>query len=354
MAYEISLHSKTQHAFSAYATWLRDEGIAAAGKYVSDRLHAIDITSVDAMQALTQLINTKKPRNFAESEVCGDGGDWTLEELSLLGGIGVATPVTVYDDGTHRNPLAHAKPFEATLLFIAGALLTNGRWKAPADWDRVVRNGDVDDELFLDLYESRLFPALKFANDQAEKLGKRAFITIPGVGCGQFAGRFQGRLATHFRLALIALLLRHSSDLTSVAAVYFDPYSECLSDTQKIGDFSFRTRPLLKTASPKPQLLRPIEYEEFGDDFSDCVLFSIVAWDHVSWPGNDFYVGMRTTDDGVKAAATSAMTSMTGFPGHYDVRSNCYVPDNGYQNWEDVVVRNSIQINATGNVHVYG
>jgi hypothetical protein len=337
MAYEILLHSKTQNAFAAYATRLRDEGIAAAGKYVSARLQAIDITSVDAMQALTQLINTKKPRYFAESEVCGDGSDWTLEELSLLGGIGV-----------------HAKPFEATLLFIAGALLRNGRGKTPADWDLVVKNGDVDDELFLELYESRLFPALKFASDQAEKLGARAFITIPGVGCGQFAGRFQGRLATRFRSMLIALLSRHSSDLTSVAAMYFDPYSECSSDTQKIGGFSFRTRPLLKTASPKPQLLRPIEYEESGDDFSDCVLFSVVAWDHVSWPGNDFYVGMRSTDDGVKAAATSAMTSMTGFSGRYDERSNCYVPDNGYQNWEDVVVQNSIQINTTGNVHVYG
>ena len=36
-------------------------------------------------------------------------------------------------------------------------------------------------------------------------------------------------------------------------------------------------------------------------------LFSVVAWDHVSWPGNDFYAGQRKTDDGVKAAATTAM-----------------------------------------------
>jgi len=40
-------------------------------------------------------------------------------------------------------------------------------------------------------------------------------------------------------------------------------------------------------------------------------------WDHVSWPGNDFYGGSRSTDDGVKAAATDSMAALTGVEGRY-------------------------------------
>ena len=57
-----------------------------------------------------------------------------------------------------------------------------------------------------------------------------------------------------------------------------------------------------------------------GNDFNDMDLYIVVAWDHVSWPGNDFYIGARATDDGVKAAATDVMFKMTGIEGSYDSR----------------------------------
>lgn len=353
MAYEILLHARTQQTLDEYSERLRKEGISAAGALMADRLKNTEVAAIDQAQVLDHLVNTKKPRIFAESEVYGDGRDWTLEELSLLGGINIATPVTVFDDGTHLKPQIHALPFQATLLFVAGALLRNGRGVVPADWDQVVGGNRIDVGQFSDLYEMRLYPALKYANDEAARNGKRAFVTIPGIGCGQFAGQFQGQLAIHLQTALIALLERHLSDLTNIAVLYFDPYNECSSDTKTIGPISFRTRPLLNTQSPKPQLLHPTEYQEGDDDFSDCELFSVVAWDHVSWPGNDFYVGMRATDDGVKAAATSAMTVMTGCQGQYDKRSNCYVPDKGFRNWKEVVVKNGIKITAAENTRVY-
>jgi hypothetical protein len=43
----------------------------------------------------------------------------------------------------------------------------------------------------------------------------------------------------------------------------------------------------------------------------NCDLFSFVAW-----PGNDFYGGARSTDDGVKTAASKAMAVMTGSRGN--------------------------------------
>jgi hypothetical protein len=68
----------------------------------------------------------------------------------------------------------------------------------------------------------------------------------------------------------------------------------------------------------RPQLSRPGTHADDDDDrrgLDGCRLFSFVAWDHVSRPGNDFYGGARATDDGVKAAATNAMEVMTGGDG---------------------------------------
>jgi hypothetical protein len=87
----------------------------------------------------------------------------------------------------------------------------------------------------------------------------------------------------------------------------------------------------------KSQLCRPAAYAEEGDDFAACSLFSIVAWDHVSWPGNDFYTGARATDDGVKAAATSSMSVLTGVEGIYDPAGGKYQPPKPYRNWNEVV-----------------
>jgi hypothetical protein len=66
-------------------------------------------------------------------------------------------------------------------------------------------------------------------------------------------------------------------------------------------------------------------------------LFSFVAWDHVSWPGNDFYLGSRVTDDGVKAAATNSMQIITGIEGFYDIAENCYLPPRTFDTWFKVV-----------------
>jgi hypothetical protein len=87
----------------------------------------------------------------------------------------------------------------------------------------------------------------------------------------------------------------------------------------------------------KSQLCHPVSYAEEGDDFFGCALYSLVAWDHVSWPGNDFFSDSRATDDGVKAAATNSMSVLTGVQGRYDSGHGRYQPPHPYRNWEAVV-----------------
>ena len=68
----------------------------------------------------------------------------------------------------------------------------------------------------------------------------------------------------------------------------------------------------------------------------------------MSWPGNDFYGGSRSTDDGVKAAATDSMFVLTGLRGRYDEKTHCYLPPAGYRTWGDLVSRNRLRLSAMG------
>jgi hypothetical protein len=287
---------------------------------------------------LGKLFDTKEAQIFAESAVSGDGSDWNLTDLAILGDISVAVPVTVFDNGMHSPPIeVHQTPFPGTLVFTPGALLLNGRGRTPADLGEVTGpDGKLAPEGYYRLYRRRLHSVFRYVNRHAAQ-PRSAFLTIPGLGCGQFAGPFRGKLGAELQAVLERFLHEHGAAFPNVKAVYFDPYAECQNTRFEVHGISLLVRPLTKGNHSKPQLCRPSAYAEEGDDFSACSLFSIVAWDHVSWPGNDFYTGARATDDGVKAAATSSMAALTGVPGWYDATRWKYQPPKSYSNWAKVV-----------------
>ncbi len=350
------LHREAWQALGDHAARLSAAPLAA-GTRLRAALSEVPVPRIDAAWLLVALVATKRPRIFAESEVAGDGSDWTPEELRLLGDVSVAVPVTVYDDGRHAAPLVHDRPFTGTLLFVPGALLRSGRGNAvAADWVEVVRDGKVDRERFGELYERRLLPVLRYASATAETAGRPALVTIPGLGCGQFAGPFRGTLGVRLRDAIESILRRHAGSLTGIRAVWFDPYSECDNHEEQLKGLTLYVRPLLRNTPGLPQLSSPEAFARAADDpaLARCDLYSVVAWDHVSWPGNDFYAGARSTDDGVKAAATDSMFALTGFRGHYDASTNTYAPPADVGTWEELVFQNRLQLRATGNVTVVG
>jgi hypothetical protein len=215
-----------------------------------------------------------------------------------------------------------------------------------------VEGGRISSVRYRALYERRLLPVLKYASAAALRDGRRSIVTIPGLGCGQFAGRFQGAIGALLKDALGQILERHAATLPGIKAVWFDPYRECTEERLQLGHLAYFVRPLQRGSHGRPQLCPPELYSEKGDDFSGCVLSSVVAWDHVSWPGNDFYGGSRSTDDGVKAAATDSMFVFTGFRGSYDKETNCYLPPAGYPTWGDLVIRHSLRLSAMDRVVV--
>lgn len=157
-------------------------------------------------------------------------------------------------------------------------------------------------------------------------------------------------MAEWLKQALCLILDKHAEKLPSIRLLHFDPFNEGVNESFHFGSLEFRVRPLLRNDPQKSQLLSPASYEESGDDFSDCQLFSFVAWDHVSWPGNDFYGGQRVTDDGIKAAATNVMQVMTGIEGSYDPQRYAYDPPEIYRNWGEVVSRNALRLRVQGNL----
>jgi hypothetical protein len=347
----VVLHPDARDAAEAYRVELA-RGAVRPGARLRDEL-AGAVTALDDLDGfLEALFATKPPQIFAESEVWGDGRDWTARELSLLGDLGVAVDVRVFDDGRHASPAVHATALEGTLLFIPGVLLRNDRGLTPADWDAVVSDGEIDAARYADVYERRLAPLLRYADAEAAREGRRALVTVPGLGCGQFAGPFRGTLGARLEAALVAVLRRHARSLRHTAAVYYDPYGECENARHDFGSLSLRVRPLLRGNHDKPQLCAPPRYAEAGDDFGDCRLFSFVAWDHVSWPGNDFYGGARATDDGVKAAATSAIGVLTGVDGTYDPRRAGYLPPAPYRSWGELVADRRARVAVRGHVSV--
>lgn len=346
--YSILIHNDSIKKVESYRQNLL-QGTEKPSAYLQEEL-STPIEKLTVNTLLNALIQTKVPQIFAESAIWGDGSDWNLTELSILGDISMALPVTIFDNGNHHNPTPHEQPFTGYLLYTPGALLENRMDYIPADWQEVTRDGNLYYEGYYQLYERRLLPCLFYANNIAQSQKKKAFITIPGLGCGQFAGPFYGELNDYLRKVLFDLLTKYSSRLPHIQTVYYDPYTNCDNYRENIDHITYMVRPLTKGNENKPQLCPPSHYEEEGDNFSDCLFFSFVAWDHVSWPGNDFYGGSRMTDDGVKAAATDTMRVITGIDGAYSSKRRVYLPPEGFHTWGKVINKRGIKL-TTFNIH---
>lgn len=325
------------------------EGRARPGRRLANHLSKEGLPAMPEA-LIAALLQTKQPRIFAESEVAGDGSDWTMEEIALLGDISCLVPVTVFDDGTWSRPKVHEPPFPAHLVFVPGALLSPlGRAVSP-DRREVVVGDHVDPDAYYRLYERRLCPVFDAIQRTAEVLGKGAVVSVPGLGCGQFSGGFP--LHGPLGKTLHRLLEVHVERWPGLRLVHYDPYSGTGGGAWRIGrKLVYRIRPMAG-GQGCPQLARVEDFDEGSDGLMDCHLFSLVAWDHVSWPGNDFYDGARGTDDGVKAAATDSMYRITGVAGRYDRTAFCYRPPADYGTWKEVVQGRGLRLTTEGTLWV--
>ena len=323
------------------------------GRYLENRLRAADLAYLSTDSFIELLMRTRTPKIFSEGDIHGDGSDWNETELSILGDISIATPVTVFDNGRYSHPSIHQFPFSACLLFVSGALLQSDRMSITPDWKEVAPHGEIDREAFNRLYARRLLPPLRYANNFAMARRRRAFITIPSLIGKHQSGSFEKQVSRLLQDAIVHTLNAFSERLPCVRAVYFDPYDQCENERLQIGGIQLMVRPREKGNADKSQLCHPVLYEEAGDDFGNCLLFSVVNWDPVSWPGSDYYAGHRETDDGVKAAATDSMAILTRTRGAYDPEIHRYQPPIGFRDWKDVILRKGVKLMANDYLDIF-
>jgi len=167
-SYSIIIPEETLARATDYLQALR-VGRARAGALLQNRLRRADLRAMTEQDLLGKLFDTKQPQIFAETAVVGDGSDWNLNELSLLGDVSIAVPVTIFDDGNHSTPTPHEPALSGVLVFTPGALLRNGRGHMPADWNEVTApDGRLSKEGYDSLYRRRLLPVFRYINDRAQ------------------------------------------------------------------------------------------------------------------------------------------------------------------------------------------
>ena len=111
--YSVLIPPDTQSRAAAYLKALQ-AGQVQAGGYLRQQLATNDgLAGLSALDLLGRLCDSKRPQIFAETEVVGDGSDWSPLELSLLGDLSVSVPVMVFDDGHHTAPTPHTPPLRA-------------------------------------------------------------------------------------------------------------------------------------------------------------------------------------------------------------------------------------------------
>ncbi|MCS5711146.1 hypothetical protein [Candidatus Berkiella aquae] len=342
--YNVIISEVTQQKVEAYLQELKSnpENI---GQHLKETLNNNNIKIADLTKEtlLDYLIQSKKPKIFAESPqlVTGDNRSWNQNELSILGDINVTMNVQVYDNGNWFSPTAHSKPFNAGILYTPGALLKN---KNCPDYKEVVKDGKVDKQALKALYERRLLPMLLNANKECGDNNEKGFFAIPGLGCGEFAGDYKAQVVKLFPEILQEIINENKDKLQNIQGYYCTPgpgqaKSKVDGPPAFILDDPMRAPPLLSHPSVH------------GEQFKDCKLFKVVAWDHASWPGNDFYaLNDRNTDDGVSAAATNTIEKLTGIKGNY-VKGK-YLPPQGYRDWQEVIEKNGLKLTSSGRVKV--
>ncbi len=301
-------------------------GTVQPGNRLANVLSAAKVTdfnAIDAKQLIAFLMDTRKPKIFAESEPFLDGSDWNLQETAILGDMVFSTTGThAFNNGAHFGYQDHKEPLDTHFLFIASALLRNGHGHQTSDMSDVLVNGQLDEEAFYKLYERRLLPGLLIQNAQAKKDGTPLVINIPGLGCGQFAGHY----GTQVREALPRVLKRifetHGAQLDMIHTVNYDPYEKLVKDeftTDKLPNTQIRliARPLKGLPNGAPGIVASqLEFPKDGTDYTHCRLIKVVAWDHFSFPGNDLWINQldlgngRATDDGVSFASSDVVLAL--------------------------------------------
>lgn len=287
--------------------------------YLSQKIKNFNKCSPEEL--IVALMNTRKPRLFAEFEASIDGTDWNALEQEILSEVSFVTSNTcAFNDGNHDHTkvLNYEIPLPVNFIYASGALLRSKNENSIELSTLLTSTGDIDASKLYTLYETRILPGLIWQNKEAHNLGKRLVINIPGIGCGQFAGKYRDKIRHCLPIVLREIFKNHANELDMIDEVIYDPYEPLKGGDSFSGDAShikLKCRPY--QFLPYDQRSNQLAYPKSGGVYDAYLLVKVVAWDPFSYPGNDIWGDSRTTDDGVSMASSDgikALVNMGQFP----------------------------------------
>ncbi len=162
----------------------------------------------------------------------------------------------------------------------------------------------------------------------SNRLKTKTIVTVPEIGCGAFSGQFSDIISDKFQATLQKIIEKHGAAFPNIAGIYSN-YTE-----EKV-----YKKPIPHKTGKLPLLEKPEVYaKQLKLPEGKYTLVKAVAWDHISWPGNDFWNNNnRSTDDGASAAASAICYTLTGVKGQYDKKTQKYLPPQGMRDWEQVI-----------------
>jgi hypothetical protein len=217
----------------------------------------------------------------------------------ILPTISVAFWTTVLDNGMRQltDVVPYKTPFEALFVYVSGPLMRQDGFIY--EWNKVFLRGDPFRN-YCDLWTIRLEPVLAYINAVAKIRQLQAVVVTPGIGTGLFADPKIKQISTWFHRMLEHVLGKGS--YPNIDTVRFINWGDTDTVESLVQDKT-RTRSILLVRTGKGTVQSPVE--TMGYSSKTHFLARLVAWDPLSWPGNEAWNGSRGSDDGVSGMSST-------------------------------------------------
>ncbi|WP_322498674.1 hypothetical protein [Lyticum sinuosum] len=334
--YKFIMSKNTEDELKSYFDKIKQEGTEICGIELRNALPKKNLNNLDFDTFKGIFINIKKPKIFAESlNAFGQNSSYNNTEFNILGKIScVFNNVSVYDTGEwDENQVKRTyddnNPPKVHLSFTPGFLNTNTSPQLIkiCDENNITDVNQISLQRNFPLYsheyekhiEESILPVLLNFNEEGEKLGKKVYVTLPGMGLGCFNKVFSNKktLGELYYRSIQNVISKHQDKLNNIEGVGIFVFGDEIEnkEDQTIGNTKF----ILRNHFHHGLFTFSKIYNEFGvNNNSNDVLFTrIVAADHISWPGNDYnapsvsenikdiVIQNRRTDEGSVGACTN-------------------------------------------------
>lgn len=289
------------------------------------------IRTKDVDRMAKYLYLSKVPMVFAEKLKVEDhliykqNSSWSHEVASLLEGISPVIDCQQYHNGVfdyagNAYAINFDEPKPVKLLYVAGVCFKGEYGESSEAYKKIVVDGNFQHRAYINEVKRRLLPLIQYI-DLTHQGDKKILLKVPGISCGVFAGDFKnGQVQKGLFMAIKEILSENV--FQNIGACVLDVYKKNTLLNNEEGKHSeqingidfiaYESQVYNQGKIPQQQIHIGSDASVYDEKFSDYESCCFVAGDHFSLPGNDYYRGSPTTNDGNWANATDLVAQVIG------------------------------------------